>query len=190
MRERLRQLAGALDIESSERGTRITASLPIDQSLAPTIPAPEAVDLVTKASQASGKRILIVDDFGVVRLGVRRLIEDEPDLTVCGEAADGIEAIAKVRELNPDLVLMDLQCQNMGGFRAGAEIHRVRPSTKIFVLTLHSSDDLRVASKRANYFQGYLQKSNAHEQLIPAIRTILKGATFFPETRTSATAGR
>lgn len=76
-------------------------------------------------------RLLVADDNEVVRIGVRTLIGNNPDWQICGEATNGREAIAKVRELAPDVVILDLTMPVMNGFQAAVEIRRIASSTKI-----------------------------------------------------------
>lgn len=82
-------------------------------------------------------RILIADDNEVVRLGVRALLTPKRDWEICGDAGNGREAITKVWELSPDLVILDLSMPVMNGFEAARVIRRLAPSTKIVFLSVH-----------------------------------------------------
>ena len=82
-------------------------------------------------------RLLIADDNEVLRMGLRTLIGDKHDWQVCGEATNGDEAVTKVRELAPDLIILDLTMPVMNGFQAAAEIRRIAPSTKIVFFSAH-----------------------------------------------------
>ncbi|MBN1313845.1 MAG: response regulator transcription factor, partial [Anaerolineales bacterium] len=85
--------------------------------------------------------VLIVDDHGVVRRGLRSFLESEDDICVVGEAANGTEAIEKVRALSPDVVLMDLVMPGMDGIATTQQITQLCPETKVLVLTSFSEDD-------------------------------------------------
>ena len=84
--------------------------------------------------QASAMRILIVDDHDLVRRQVRSLLSDYPNFEVCGEAADGLDAIEKAKSLRPDLVLMDISMPRMNGLEATKVIRRELPSVDVIVL--------------------------------------------------------
>lgn len=103
-------------------------------------------------------RILLVDDFEVVRRGLKNLLGGNDHWQICGEAENGREAIEKVRELAPDLVLLDVTMPIMNGFQAASEIRRRAPSTKILILTMHESPRMADESKKAGA-DAYLAKS-------------------------------
>src|SRR5215211_9025342 len=86
-------------------------------------------------------RVLIVDDHGVVREGLRAYLELEPDIEVVGEARDGLEGVRRAQELHPDVVLMDLVMPNMDGVEATTAIKTERPETHVIVLTSFLDDD-------------------------------------------------
>jgi len=81
--------------------------------------------------------LLIADDHEIVRMGVRTLLKDRPEWEICGDATNGREAIAKVWELSPDVVILDLSMPIMNGFEAATEIRRIAPSTKIVLFSVH-----------------------------------------------------
>ena len=83
-------------------------------------------------------RLLIADDHEIVRVGVRTLLKVKCDWEICGDAENGREAIAKVRGLSPDVVILDLSMPVMNGFEAAKEIRRIAPSTKIIFYTVHN----------------------------------------------------
>jgi DNA-binding NarL/FixJ family response regulator len=115
-------------------------------------------------------RILLVDDFQGIRGGVRSLLRKEP-VEICGEAANGREAIERVRELRPDLVLLDLIMPVMGGMEAAHEIHRISPATKILFFTIEDSPEAAAAARRVGA-DGLIHKSAAGSELIPAIKRL------------------
>jgi DNA-binding NarL/FixJ family response regulator len=123
-------------------------------------------------------RILIVDDQSLVRGAVRVLLESHPGWRVCGEAADGLEAIDKTRELHPDVVVMDLSMPNMSGLEATREIHSSFPKTQILILTLHYFPHLAKVVQRAGA-QGCVLKSDSSRYLIPAVASLSKSQPFF-----------
>src|SRR5580765_2173696 len=117
-------------------------------------------------------RILLVDDFQGIRRGVRSLLLREP-VEICGEAENGREAIERVRELHPDLVLLDLMMPVMDGMAAAHEIHRIAPATKILFFTIEDSPEAVAAARRIGA-DGLIPKSAAGTELIPAINRLLK----------------
>ena len=119
-------------------------------------------------------QILIADDHGVIRAGLRALLENIPDITVVGEASDGGEALAKAVELKPDLVLMDISMPTMGGIEATRQLSQRQPGTRILILTVHEDEGLLKEVVRAGA-AGYLVKRAAQEDLIHAIRVVARG---------------
>jgi NarL family two-component system response regulator LiaR len=119
-------------------------------------------------------RILIVDDHAVVREGLRSFIQIKPDLEVVGEAADGIEAVEKARELEPDVVLMDMVMPRQGGIETIKQIKREGCSCRILVITSFAEDDQIFPAIKAGAL-GYLLKDSKPQELIEAIRTVSRG---------------
>jgi len=119
-------------------------------------------------------RILIADDHAVVREGLRALIEVQPDLELAGEASDGIEAALKARELQPDVILLDLVMPRMGGIEAIAEVVRENPTARILVLTSFAEDDKVFPAIKAGAM-GYLLKDSSAQDLLQAIRDVYRG---------------
>lgn len=122
-------------------------------------------------------RLLICDDHAVVRAGLRALIESKPDMELVGEAADGIEAVEKARELRPDVILMDLLMPRKGGVEAIGDIMRESPEARILVLTSFSEDDQAFPAIRAGAM-GYIIKDSLPEELLGAIRDIHQGQPY------------
>ena len=120
--------------------------------------------------------ILIADDHPVVRSGLRGMLGGEPDITVVGEAASGAEAVAFVRSLRPQLVLMDLRMPGGDGAQATAEIVALDQGTRVVVLTTHETDTdiLRAVEAGA---AGYLLKDSSRGDLLAAIRAAARGET-------------
>lgn len=123
-------------------------------------------------------RILVVDDHDVVRQGVRLILRRNPDWEVCGEAENGIEALEKAKQLNPDLVILDISMPGKDGLEVATELHSGGFGCKVLVLTMHESKELAAAVKRVGA-KGYVIKSHAARDLIAAIQKIIDGGEFF-----------
>ena len=119
-------------------------------------------------------RILIVDDHAIVREGLRALIETEPQMELLAEAADGVEAVQKARELRPDVILLDLMMPRMNGIAAINEIKQENPKARILVLTSFAEDELVFPAIKAGAL-GYLLKDSAPQELLKAIRNVYRG---------------
>ena len=119
-------------------------------------------------------RIVIADDHAVVREGLRTLISTKPGMEVVGEAADGIEAVSRVNELEPDVILLDMVMPRMDGLQAINEIKQADPNARILVLTSFD-DDERVFSAIKSGALGYLLKDSSPQQLLQAIRDVYHG---------------
>jgi DNA-binding NarL/FixJ family response regulator len=115
--------------------------------------------------------VLIVDDHKVTRTTVRSLLKYH-SLPVCGEAENGKEAIDQVKELNPDVVLLDIEMPVMNGIQAAYEIRQIAPSTKILFFTIHRND--AVCSARVLGAEGFVAKPDAATELVPALERLLK----------------
>jgi len=117
------------------------------------------------------KRILLVDDHEVVRAGMASLLQTS--WTICGEAGNGLEAIDKVMELKPDLVLLDLRMPVMGGTEAAREIRRLAPRTKIVFVSMYESESVAKLARLAGA-DACLSKSCASADLHTAIAAVLR----------------
>lgn len=123
-------------------------------------------------------RILVADDHEVVRQGVRAILQARPDWEICGEAGDGREAIRLTRQLNPDVVVMDITMPNMSGLEASQEIAKLALPSRVLIFTMHESKSLGPSVRKAGA-QGYVVKSRAAHDLIDALDRLLEGGTFF-----------
>lgn len=117
-------------------------------------------------------RTLIVDDDGSFRRRVKGLLASERDIEVIGEAGDGQEAILKARELEPDLVLMDVRMPGMNGVNATRQLKNEMPELKVLILTIFDLQEYREAAI-ASGASGYVIKKSLIEELMPAIRGVL-----------------
>jgi len=113
--------------------------------------------------------ILIVDDHTVVRDGLKALISAEPGMKVIGVAGDGLEAVSMAKDLQPDVILLDLVMPRMDGVQATLEIKKVYPQARILVLTSFSEDHMVISAIRSGAI-GYLMKDTSSEDLIQAIQ--------------------
>lgn len=121
-------------------------------------------------------RVMVVDDHEVVRLGMRAALDIEPDIIVVGEATNGAEALAKVPVLAPDVILMDVRMEKLGGIEACREITSQYPATRVLMLTSFDDDDAAAASLLAGA-RGYLLKNVTRTDLVRSIRAVGAGTT-------------
>lgn len=125
-------------------------------------------------------KILIADDHEIVRQGIRRVLEVKPDWEVCGEAANGQEAVRMAQELTPDVIIMDVTMPVMSGFEAADEISRLPIGPRVLFFTMHDSGSM-AGSVRRSGAHGYVVKSRAAQDLIVALERLLRGGTFFEQ---------
>ena len=119
-------------------------------------------------------RVLVADDHPIVRGGIVALLNSADDLTVVGEASTGLEAVALAIELEPDLVLMDLQMPELGGAEATARILDQRPAMRVIVLTTYESDSAILTAIEAGA-SGYLLKAAPSSEILAGIRSVAAG---------------
>ncbi len=121
-------------------------------------------------------RVVIADDHLVVREGLKLILETEEDFELVGQAQDGATAVQLAREVEPDLILMDLRMPGMGGIEAIEQIHDANPDTAVVILTTYDEDDLMVRGLRAGA-RGYLLKDVDRETLFHTMRAAVRGNT-------------
>jgi two-component system, NarL family, nitrate/nitrite response regulator NarL len=123
-------------------------------------------------------RILLADDHPLVRRGIGSCLARQRDLEIVGEAADGREALAKIRELLPDMVLLDIDMPHLSGLAVAGVLRKELPQVKVLVLSMHQHPEyvLRILQSGAH---GYVLKEAPIEQLVKAIETINAGESFF-----------
>ncbi len=126
-------------------------------------------------------RVVIVEDHPLYRKGLRTLISSVEDFEVAGESSDGVQAVAMVLDLLPDVVLMDLQLPGQSGISAIREIVAASPTTRILVVTLYEDDDSVFSALRAGA-RGYILKDTDEADMIRAIRSIAAGESLFSAT--------
>lgn len=122
-------------------------------------------------------RIFLVDDHAILRSGLSALLELEADMEVVGEASTGEEAIERVKVLQPQVVVMDIDMPGMGGLEATRQIQALELGTRVLVLTSHSEADYLLPVLEAGG-SGYVQKTKADEDLISAIRVVSRDEVF------------
>ncbi len=120
-------------------------------------------------------RVLLADDHSIVRAGLRRLVEESGDMEVVAEAADGREAITKIRQFKPDVAVIDLSMPEIDGLEVITRLRPEFPDIPIIVLTMHTENQYIVRAIEAGA-KGYVTKKSAPEQLVQAIRKVHAGA--------------
>ena len=119
-------------------------------------------------------RVLIVDDHALFRKGLELVLAAEPDLEIVGEAAEGLEAIDRAADLQPDVVLMDVRMPGVGGIEATRRIRNAQPSTRVVMLTVSEDEEDLFASVRAGA-TGYLLKEVSIDEVANAVRAVARG---------------
>jgi DNA-binding NarL/FixJ family response regulator len=135
------------------------------------------------------RRVLIVDDHPIVRQGLRKMIDAEPDLAVCGESASEEQARRAIRDQQPDIVIVDLLLQEGDGMELVRDVHAHHPDLPILVLSMH--DEAIYAERMlAEGASGYIMKQAAADQLLSALRTVLAGDIYLSDNLARTLRGR
>jgi DNA-binding NarL/FixJ family response regulator len=121
--------------------------------------------------------VVIVEDHQLFRDGLKSMLNKRNDITIVGEAEDGIEAVKLIRRLKPDLVLLDLSMPKMGGISVMKDVKRELPDTRILLLTIHESDQYVLEAFEAGA-DGYCIKDSSRQELMLAIDSVLQGKTY------------
>lgn len=121
--------------------------------------------------------ILLVDDYEIIRMGMKALLAEDPKIQVVGEASNGLDAIRLVRSLEPQLVIMDIQMPGIDGLEATRKIMRVNPSTKIIVISIFNEVNYPTRLLEAGAV-GYLSKEASLQEVLKAIHTVLTGKLY------------
>ncbi|MFQ6058798.1 MAG: response regulator [Anaerolineae bacterium] len=122
-------------------------------------------------------RVLLADDHTILREGIRALLAAQPDIEVVGEASNGREAVAKARELKPDVILMDIAMPLLNGLEATRQIKKEHPEMDVLVLTMHDSEEY-VSQILGAGAAGYVVKKAAASDLVSAIHAVYQGGAF------------
>lgn len=122
-------------------------------------------------------RVVLVDDHALVRQGFRRILDDDPDLTVVGEASNGMDAIALVKKTDPDVVVMDMAMPEMSGLHATMELIKQRPGTRILILSMYS-DEQYVRNALDAGAKGYILKNAIENDLTRAVKAVAGGEQY------------
>jgi DNA-binding NarL/FixJ family response regulator len=122
-------------------------------------------------------RVLLADDFPVVRTGLRTLLDDEPDFRVVAEAGDGAEAVKRALADDVDLAILDVSMPRLTGIQAARELHGRRPELRTLILSMHENEQFLFEALRAGA-SGYVLKTAADRDLVHACRATMRGETF------------
>lgn len=133
-------------------------------------------------------KILLAEDHNTVREGIKMLVNAQPDMHVIGEASDGRAAIVKTRELQPDLLVMDISMPELNGLKATEKLRQEFPELKILTLTRHTDDGYLQQLIKAGV-NGYVLKQSAPTELINAIRTVTSGKSYVDSELTQKVLG-
>jgi DNA-binding NarL/FixJ family response regulator len=133
-------------------------------------------------------RVLVVDEFEAFRRFVLSELGKRPELQVIGEASDGLEAVQKAADLQPDVIILDIGLPTLNGIEAAKRMHRVVPDAKILFLTQNNDPDM-VRAAFSNGATGYVLKLDASTQLLHAVEAILQGDRFVSVSISQGDAG-
>ena len=125
-------------------------------------------------------RVLIADDHGIVRSGLKMLIERQPDMEVVAEAHDGVDALERAQAEHPDVAVLDVSMPRMTGLQAAREIRSHSPDTRVLILSMHDDERYFFEGLEAGA-AGYVLKRAADTDLIDAVRTVASGRTFLSD---------
>jgi len=123
-------------------------------------------------------KVLLADDHKMIRAGLRLVLEQQPDVTVAGEADDGRHAVALAQELKPDVVVLDIGMPSLNGIEAALQIKQALPETAIVMLSMHSDEGYILRALRAGA-AGYILKDSAEADLVGAVHAVAEGKSFF-----------
>jgi len=182
MRERARLVGGWLKLESAPgQGTRVKVTVPYTSPVEMLTPAlsPGTTDAFSLSNEKKASlriRVLIVDDHVVTRAGIRQVLENEPDFEVVGEAADGLQALAEVQDLGPQVVLMDMRMAGMDGLEALRQVRASNREVQVLMVSAFEQEEDVLESLKAGA-SGYVLKGLTPDELANAVRTVARGET-------------
>ncbi len=173
MRERALLVGGGVDVESRpDIGTRVSLTVPLDS-------ADTGATRWNRKSDngASAMKVLIADDHGIVRSGLRMLLERQMDIEVVGEASDGAEARDMAIRRRPDLAILDVKMPKLTGLQATREIRAQAPDVAVLILSMYDDERYLFEALKAGA-SGYVLKAQADADLIEAVRAVERGEPF------------
>jgi DNA-binding NarL/FixJ family response regulator len=123
-------------------------------------------------------KVILADDHGVVRSGIKSLLETEKDIEVIAEASNGQEALEKVKTWRPDLIIIDVRMPVMNGIEATRKIHEEVPATRVLVLSMHDDEEYVLQALECGA-SGYLLKDASKEEFLKAVKMVYQGEMYF-----------
>jgi|GEM_PF-162622 len=184
MRERASLVGGRITMRRNRgAGLRVAAHLPLSVAQTGTGAGAELASAQTAVSKPwtkSAIRVLLVDDHSLVRAGLRRVLEQAPDIRIIAEACDGREAVDKYQEVSPDMVVMDISMPELDGMEASKRILSLYPQARILMLTRFHEEQYAIRTLKAGCL-GYLTKGSSTQQLHHAVRAVARGKRFLSE---------
>ena len=163
IQERVHHLGGLFEVKPREGGgTVLVAEIPSE-------------DMVMGMPEA---RILVADDHSIVRKGLRSILEDEASFEIVGEASNGREAVKLCEAEQPDVAILDVGMPQLNGIEVVVHLQKVSPRTKALMLSMHCDETYILRALNAGA-RGYLLKDTAEDEVVPAIRNLMRGASYF-----------
>jgi DNA-binding NarL/FixJ family response regulator len=123
-------------------------------------------------------RVVLADDHTIVRNGIMSLLESSPEVEIVGEAQNGAEALIKVKELTPDVLMIDIAMPIMTGIEAAQEVSKHYKQTRSLMLSMHNNEDYILKSVEAGAY-GYLLKDTTRDEMLRALQTVARGEKYF-----------
>jgi len=124
--------------------------------------------------------VLLADDHGVVREGLRALLDEEPDMSVIGQAGDGFEALEKIAALKPDIAVLDISMPKLNGIEATKRVAKTDADTRVIILSMHASGEHVFRALRAGA-SGFVAKESAGKELVNAVRDVHDGHRYLSQ---------